>query len=285
MATIREFFDTDIKDMTKHNDWGMTLLDGSPLPSITAKIAWDFDANAKYWSFFIPDGVDISGCVNSLFKLPEMSRCVLSEGDGLFVESGFAGYSEKMRSKSLVFTGRVFFYIDAWLELSERKKLTNAGSQYGFHVIVRDREYAKVRSRKEKPVAFISHDSKDKDSLVRNLVLELSKLRCIVWYDEYALKVGESLRASIEKGLKETKKCVVVLSPNFLSNEGWGKVEFDSVFTREIIEKDNVMLPIWHNVSVQEVYEYSPKLADKVGLNSDMGIEKLATKLKHAIAG
>lgn len=84
-------------------------MDGSPLPSITAKIAWDFDANAKYWSFFIPDGVDISGCVNSLFKLPEMSRCVLSEGDGLFVESGFAGYSEKMRSKSLVFTGRVFF--------------------------------------------------------------------------------------------------------------------------------------------------------------------------------
>jgi hypothetical protein len=41
----------------------------------------------------------------------------------------------------------------------------------------------------------------------------------------------------------------VVLSPNFLSNEGWGKAEFDSVFTREILNKENVILPVWLGVN------------------------------------
>lgn len=59
--------------------------------------------------------------------------------------------------------------------------------------------------------------------------------------------------------------------------------EFDSIFTREIIEKANVVLPVWHNVGVQDVYNYSPRLADKVGLNSSMGIKELAAKLVNAV--
>lgn len=284
MATIREYFDTDIKVMTAHADWHLNTSDGSELPSIRAKIAQDYDANAKYWSFFIPEGADVRGYVNVLFESSQTSQCILSsEGDAVFVETCFAGYSDKMNSKTLSFTGRVFLYIDAWLTLSEREEITNLGSQYGFYVVVRDREYAKMRSDLEKPVAFISHDSRDKDDLVRELALELSKLMCPVWYDEYSLKVGDSLRESIEKGLKETKKCIVVLSPNFLANDGWGMAEFDSVFTREILEKNNVMLPVWHNVGKHEVYEYSPRLADKVGLNSKIGIKELARKLKNAI--
>jgi TIR domain len=58
---------------------------------------------------------------------------------------------------------------------------------------------------------------------------------CPVWYDEFALKIGDNLRDSIERGLKECRKCVLVLSPNFLTNGGWTKKEFDSIFTREIL--------------------------------------------------
>jgi len=139
------------------------------------------------------------------------------------------------------------------------------------------------RSEMQKPLAFISHDTRDKEALVRNLALEMSRLMCPVWYDEYSLKVGESLRASIEKGMKEARKCIVILSPNFLSNEGWGKAEFDSVYTREILEKKNVILPVWHNVGAQEVYQYSPRLADKVGLSSSLGVQELARKLANAV--
>ncbi len=283
MATVREYFDTDLKSLSVHVDWELRDSAGAKLISIIAKISQDFDGNAKYWSFFIPADAppDSASCILST---PETARCVLSgEVDSVYVEMGFADYSERSTSATLIFTKRIFLYIDALLNPEIRRQITDLGVSHGFYVVVRDQEYAKKRSELEKPLAFISHDSRDKDSLVRELALELSKLMCPVWYDEYSLKVGDSLRTCIEQGLKETKKCVVVLSPNFLSNEGWGKAEFDSIFTREITEKSNVILPVWHNVGVQEVYEYSPRLADKVGLNSSLGVPELARRLSNVI--
>jgi len=108
-------------------------------------------------------------------------------------------------------------------------------------------------------------------------------MRCPVWYDEYSLKVGASLRASIEKGLKESKKCVLVLSPNFLSNSGWTKTEFDSVFTRQILEGSDVVLPVWCGVTKRQIYEYSPSLPDRVAVQWEEGIEEVLRKLHRAI--
>jgi hypothetical protein len=284
MATIREYFDTDLKHMALHKPW----LFGDPTISmqteVTARISLDFDANTKYWSFYIPDNVDIGSFINTIFNMQETRDCVLEpEGDTVGYWVGFFDYSERMYSETLIFTKRIFLYIDALLNVNDRKAITDLGLSSGFYVVVRDNEYAKLKSDIEKPLAFISHDSRDKDELVRELALELSKLMCPVWYDEYSLKVGGSLRESIEKGIKETKNCIVVLSANFFNNDGWGKTEYDSIFTREIIEKENVMLPIWHNVTAKEVYEYSPKLADKFGLNSSLGAKELARKLCNTI--
>ncbi len=285
MATLREYFDVDLsRCLSTHSSWEMRNQSGESLHSIVARISQDFDGNAKYWSFFIENGVDVVGTANALFNNSEVANCVLSPGgDGVYVEMGFHGYSERANSESLVFTKRIILYIDEILGEAAREQIKQLGMAKGFQVLVRDKEYALKRSELEKPLAFISHDSRDKDDLVRQLAHELSKLMCPVWYDEFSLNVGDSLRSSIEAGLKETRKCVVVLSPSFLSNDGWGKAEFDSVYTREILEKDNVILPVWHNVSVEEVYQYSPRLADKVGLNSDLGVEELAKKLARVI--
>ena len=285
MATLREYFDFDLsKCLSVHSSWEMKNCNGDVLNPITARIYQDFDGNSKYWSFFIQEGSDVNRYVNAIFSLPETAKCILSpDGDGVYVEMGFSDYSERMPSTTLVFTKRLFFYIDELLGELKRKQIKALGTQKGFYVIVRDKEYAMKKSELEKPLAFISHDSRDKDSLVRELATEMSKLMCPVWYDEFSLKVGDSLRASIERGLKETRKCVVVLSPNFLSNEGWGKAEFDSIFTREIVEKNDVILPVWHNVRVQDVYQYSPRLADKVGLSSSLGVKELAKKLSNVI--
>ena len=285
MATLREYFDTDLnRCLSHHKPWGMKNQEGIEFESIIARISQDFDANAKYWSFFVPEGGNVEECVNAIFRTSETKNCVLGpEGDSVLVYVGFHDYSEQASSKTLLFTNRIFLYLDYDLSEADRAAISQQGENQGFHVLVRDREYAAKKSALEKPLAFISHDSRDKDEIVRELAQELSKLMCSVWYDEYSLNVGASLRESIETGLKETKNCIVVLSPNFLSNDGWGKAEFDSVFTREVLEKRNVMLPVWHNVTVEQVYEYSPRLADKVGLNSSLCIKKLARKLANEI--
>jgi hypothetical protein len=129
------------------------------------------------------------------------------------------------------------------------------------------------------PAAFISHDSRDKEEIARPLAIELSKRLCPVWFDEFSLKTGDSLRERIEQGLKETAKCIVILSPNFLSNMRWSKVEFNSIFTREIIEEKNVFLPVWHSVTPKDVYEYSPSLANRLGVPWSLGLEEVARRL------
>lgn len=133
------------------------------------------------------------------------------------------------------------------------------------------------------PLAFICHDSQDKDDVVRELAHQLVRMGCPVWYDEYSLRVGDSLRKKIEGGIKECKKCILILSPRFLSNEGWTKAEFDSIYTKEIAEKGNVMLPVWHGVTTEMVYNYSPRLADRVGISTDLGITEVARQLQIAI--
>jgi len=280
MATIREYFDTDARAMTVHAHWAYSTVSGEYLCTIIAKVAWDFEANAKYWYFYIPQVEDLSACLSTLFRSAEFSACKLSpDSNGLQVTTSHSDYSEKQTSDTLQFTRRVHLYLDSDLRPQDRAALTSEALSQGYFLSIRDHEYARKRSETEKPLAFVSHDSRDKDRFVRDLVSELAKNYCTVWYDEYSLKVGDSLRENIERGLKEASKCIVVLSQNFLSNSGWGKAEFDSIFTREILERKNVLLPIWLGVDVKDVYEYSPKLADKVGIPASLGAAEVAQKL------
>ncbi len=284
MGTIREYFDTDARVLTMHAVWTLRTKDSVALAEVIAKIAYDFEANAKYWYFYVPAVDDLSLCLGALFDSTEFENCRFGpDGDGVYVEMGHAEYSERQSNATLQFTRRVHLYLDFDLTQENRALLVTQFFARGYFLSIRDREYARSRSASEKPLAFISHDSRDKDAFVRELAHELATNFCPVWYDEFSLKVGDSLRSNIERGLRETKKCIVVLSPNFLSNDGWGQAEFDSVFTREILEKQSVILPIWLNVDVRDVYAYSPRLADKVGLAASLGVPEVARLLANAV--
>ena len=140
----------------------------------------------------------------------------------------------------------------------------------------------KERDKFEKPRAFILHDSRDKTSMAEPLANELKKLMCPVWYDQFSLRIGDSLRENIERGLKECSNCILILTPNFLSNEGW-KREYNSIFTREIFEMQRVMLSVWDDVSIGDVSEFSPILADRPAVQWSAGLSAVATKLLQSI--
>lgn len=109
---------------------------------------------------------------------------------------------------------------------------------------------------------FISHASEDKDTIVRSLAVELVGKGLKVWYDEFTLRIGDSLRQKIDKGLAKSRVGLVVLSPSFLS-KGWANYELDGIVTRTV-SGEQILLPIWHNITKQEVIDFSPSLADKV---------------------
>ncbi len=129
---------------------------------------------------------------------------------------------------------------------------------------------------------FISHASEDKDDFVRPLAETLENLGVKVWYDEFTLKVGDSLRKSIDHGLVKSRFGTVILSSSFCS-KNWTQYELDSMVAREM-DGHKMILPIWHKVTKTEVINFSPALADKVALNTSMNsIDEIAGQLAEVI--
>ena len=129
---------------------------------------------------------------------------------------------------------------------------------------------------------FISHASEDKDEIVRPLANSLKSYGLNVWYDEFELKIGDSLRRKIDKGLSNSRFGIVVLSKNFI-RKGWTNYELDGIISKAV-SGEQVVLPIWHKITKQEVIEYSPSLADKLARNTaTYTIEEIATEIAELI--
>ncbi|HXX22478.1 MAG TPA: toll/interleukin-1 receptor domain-containing protein [Terriglobia bacterium] len=124
---------------------------------------------------------------------------------------------------------------------------------------------------------FISHASEDKDEIVRPLALALRGRGVSVWYDEFSLKMGDSLRASIDFGLANSRFGVAVLSHSFFAKH-WPMQELNGLATREVNGK-KVILPIWHRIGFKEVRNFSPILADRFAISADVGIERLVEEI------
>lgn len=150
------------------------------------------------------------------------------------------------------------------------------GGPAGGHRIARATTPAIPRKKRQWDV-FICHASEDKESFVRPLAEALRAKGLRVWYDEFTLLVGDSLRRSIDRGLALSKFGAVVLSPSFFAKE-WPQRELDGLVAKEV-DKRRVILPVWHNVSAQDVREYSVTLADRVAVNSTDGIRAVVAKL------
>lgn len=129
---------------------------------------------------------------------------------------------------------------------------------------------------------FISHASEDKDSFVRQLAFALRDEGLEVWYDEFELRIGDSLRRKIDRGLASSRTGLVVLSPHFFS-KGWANYELDGIVTRSV-SGDQSLLPIWHNVTKADVMRYSPSLADKVARSTaEYTIAAIAAEIASVI--
>lgn len=130
--------------------------------------------------------------------------------------------------------------------------------------------------------AFVAHATEDKDEFVRPLAHALAQKRAAVWFDEFSLSIGDSLRRSIDLGLTRSRFGIVVLSPSFFARE-WPQWELDGLVARQNASGGNVILPIWHNVTKDDVLRYSPSLADKIAARSADGLDAVVTQLLQAI--
>ena len=125
---------------------------------------------------------------------------------------------------------------------------------------------------------FICHASEDKDEFVRPLAKALRAHHLDVWYDEFALDVGDSLREAIDHGLATSRYGIVVLSPSFFRKR-WPRREMNGLVAREMAEDRGMILPIWHHVDHAEVVAFSPPLADLRAAVSASGMANVVGQL------
>lgn len=280
MASLREYFATDFPQLMNLAFEMQASGDGLKSLPVPAKVFFDFGAAVRFVAVYLESRIaNLEGCINTLRSV----GLILESADRSAAIQCRQEFESPVDASSLISSGRVYLYVDAAISLNEIRAIEASGAQLNLRPLVRDVRWAAERSRVQKPLAFISHDSRDKDEIARPLALELSRKMCPVWFDEYSLKVGDSLRESIESGLREARKCVVILTPNFLSNPGWTKTEFNSIFTKELVENRSAILPVWAGVDRNQVAAYSLVLADRVGARWSDGIDKVVADLLRAI--
>lgn len=128
---------------------------------------------------------------------------------------------------------------------------------------------------------FISYASEDREAVADPLARLLAGFGLRVWYDQTDLKVGDSLRKTIDTALAQSRYGVVILSKHFFSKH-YPNRELDGLAQREV-EGRNVILPVWHDVTDADVRHFSPPLADRVARKWSEGAETVAWKLLEVI--
>jgi hypothetical protein len=109
---------------------------------------------------------------------------------------------------------------------------------------------------------FISHAGEDKEAVALPLFDALTERGLKVWLDKGELRIGDSLRRKIDYGLAHSTFGVVIFSKSFFA-KGWPQYELDGIVGLSVAGKQR-MLPIWHEISKDEVESQSPSLADKI---------------------
>lgn len=131
---------------------------------------------------------------------------------------------------------------------------------------------------------FICHASEDKEAVARPLAETLMTYGLKIWYDDFSLKTGDSLREKIDYGLTHSDYGIIIVSKKFFE-KNWPQAEFSAMFSKQVYSNKRIILPVWYEISREEVEKHSAIIADIFAQKSSEGIENIAAKLYKEIRG
>lgn len=102
-----------------------------------------------------------------------------------------------------------------------------------------------------------------------------------MWVDELELTIGDSLSRRIDLALARSRFGVVILSSAFFAKP-WPQRELSGLAAREM-DGTKVILPVWHGVDHRDIAQYSPPLADRLGVRTSAGIDEVARQISLAL--
>jgi hypothetical protein len=94
-------------------------------------------------------------------------------------------------------------------------------------------ETMNAQAANDVPRVYLAHASEDHDTLAKPLAESLMANGIEVWFDEWEIHAGDSLRRKMEEGLANCTHFVVLLTPNSL-HKPWVETEIDAGFIRAV---------------------------------------------------
>ena len=129
---------------------------------------------------------------------------------------------------------------------------------------------------------FLCHAWDDRKEAAKELHDMLEENGVSVWFSEKDVLLGSSLLREIDKGLAKSKVGIVLVTPNFLTRikgEGIADKELSALLARDLL------VPIVHNTTFEELRNVSPLLGSRSGLSTaEESISKIAIKLAELVS-
>ena len=114
---------------------------------------------------------------------------------------------------------------------------------------------------------FISHANADKESYVEELKKSLDKLKITIFYDKDTLEWGDVWKDKILEGVSKAEFAIIIISKNFFGRE-WTEKELSEFLSRQNQNGQKIILPILHGITVEELQQKYPAIANIQALDS-----------------
>ena len=115
---------------------------------------------------------------------------------------------------------------------------------------------------------FISHANADKSEYVDELNKVVRMLGVRIFYDTDTISWGDSLKKLILNGTASSEFAIIVISDNYFGRE-WTEIELKELLNRQNESGQKIVLPLLHNISIEEMKEHYPSLGDIMAISTD----------------
>lgn len=112
---------------------------------------------------------------------------------------------------------------------------------------------------------FLCHAWDDRKGAAKELHDLLESKGVTIWFSEKDVPLGSSLLREIDKGLAKSRVGIVLVTPSFLKRvegEGIADKELSALLARDLL------VPIVHNTTFEDLREVSPLLGSRSGLST-----------------
>ena len=114
---------------------------------------------------------------------------------------------------------------------------------------------------------FISHANKDKEILIDYMLVSHITLGAKFFIEIESLEWGDNWKDRILNGAKKAEFAIIVISENFFDRE-WTERELSEFLNRQNRNGQKLILPILHNITVSQLQEKYPSVADLQAIDS-----------------